>query len=247
MAARADIDQTLAETVERDGFVVVPDALAPERVHALANAVASLSPLSRAEGIHARGHVYGVRNLFALVPFARDVLREPVLRDVVEAVLGADAFCVRAIFLDRSPRAGGRGPWRQDATITVKGRIDVTGFGSWTIKDGVQHVMAPPGTLSAMLTLRIHLDDSREGEGMLNVVPTSHQYGRLPEDSIEQFTRYGVVPLAVSRGGLVALHPLLLRRAEAAPKPGPRRVLQLDFAARRLPLPLEWHEAHAIG
>jgi hypothetical protein len=175
------------------------------------------------------------------------VLDEPPVREVVEGVLGPGAFCVRGLYLDRSPRANWRMPWHQDATITVKGRIDVTGFGPWTVKSGVQHVMAPPGTLSAMLTVRVYLDDCGEGEGMLNVIPSSHQYGRLPEDSIEQFTRYSVTPCPVSRGGLVALHPLLLRRSDVSVKPGPRRVLQLDFAARRLPLPLEWHESHPLG
>jgi ectoine hydroxylase-related dioxygenase (phytanoyl-CoA dioxygenase family) len=176
-----------------------------------------------------------------------DVWREPLVREVVSGVLGPGAFCVRGLFLDRSPRASWRVPWHQDATVTVKGRIDVTGFGPWTMKGGVQHVMAPPGTLSAMLTMRIHLDDCGEGEGMLSVIPASHQYGRLPEDSIEPFTRYSVTPCPVRQGGLVALHPLLLRKPEAPTKPGARRVLQLDFAARRLPLPLEWHETYPLG
>jgi ectoine hydroxylase-related dioxygenase (phytanoyl-CoA dioxygenase family) len=97
-----------------------------------------------------------------------------------------------------------------------------------------------------MLTLRLYLDGCDESSGAMRVVPGSHAYGRLPEDSIEQFTRYGVTACAVKKGGLVAMRPLLLRASSPAVSDGPRRVIHLDFCARRLPPPLEWREALPI-
>jgi ectoine hydroxylase-related dioxygenase (phytanoyl-CoA dioxygenase family) len=240
------MNEDLVDAVERDGFAILPDALEPDLVSALSDAVSTFSDGRREQGVYRRGDVYAIRNLFDLVPETKAALRASAVRDVVPAVLGPEAFCVRALFLDKTPRANWKVPWHQDATIVVKDRAEVTGFGPWTMKAGLQHVAAPPGTLSAMLTLRLHLDDCDESKGAMRVVRGSHEYGRLPEDSIEQFTRYDVTTCVVAKGGLMAIRPLLLRASSAAPVPGSRRVMQLDFCARNLPLPLEWRERHAI-
>jgi hypothetical protein len=241
------IDLDLAEAVERDGFAILPDALEPDLVTSLSVAVSGFSGGRREQGVYARGAVYALRNLFDLVPETSQALRARALGNVVSAVLGPGAFCVRALFLDKTPRSNWKVPWHQDATIVVKARAEVTGFGPWTTKAGLQHVAAPPGTLSAMLTLRLHLDDCDEASGAMRVVPSSHQYGRLPQDSIEQFTRYDVATCVVPKGGLMAMRPLLLRASSPLTHPGSSRVIQLDFCARRLPLPLEWREARPIA
>jgi ectoine hydroxylase-related dioxygenase (phytanoyl-CoA dioxygenase family) len=236
----------VADSVEREGFAVVADVLEPGLVDTLVRAVSAFSGGHREQGVYRRGGVYALRNLFELVPGTKAVLRAKSVREAVVAVLGPEAFCVRALFLDRTPRPNWKVPWHQDATIVVKERAAVTGFGPWSTKAGAQHVMAPPGTLSAMLTLRLHLDDCDAESGGLCVVPASHEYGRLPEDSIEQFTRYNVTTCAVPKGGLMAMRPLLLHASSPATFPGSNRIIQLDFCARRLPLPLEWRERHSL-
>jgi len=240
------MDCDIVDAVEREGFGIIPEALEPDLVSALSDAVSELAGGRREQGVYRRGDVYALRNLFDLVPETKAALRAKAVREVVPAVLGPEAFCVRALFLDKTPRANWKVPWHQDATIVVKERAEVTGFGPWTMKAGLQHVSAPPGTLSAMLTLRLHLDGCDESKGAMRVVRGSHEYGRLPEDSIEQFTRYDVTTCVVARGGLMAMRPLLLHASSAATVPGSRRVIQLDFCARKLPLPLEWREAHPI-
>jgi hypothetical protein len=49
--------------------------------------------------------------------------------------------------------------WHQDLTIAVRHRIEVPGFGPWSVKDGVPHVRSPIESLEQMLTVRLHLDD----------------------------------------------------------------------------------------
>jgi ectoine hydroxylase-related dioxygenase (phytanoyl-CoA dioxygenase family) len=235
------MNDPFADAVERDGFAVAPAAVDAELVSALTRAVSNFRGGHRAQGVYRRGEVYALRNLFDLVPETRRTLDAPAVRESIVAVLGSEAFCVRAIFLDKSPRASSRTSWHQDATVVVKARAEVTGFGPWTRKAGAQHVMAPPGTLSSMLSLRIHLDACGES-GATRVVPGSHAYGRLPADSIEQFTRYDVAACEVKKGEIVAMRPLLLRASGPTAPDGPRRVIQLDFCARRLPTPLEWRE-----
>jgi ectoine hydroxylase-related dioxygenase (phytanoyl-CoA dioxygenase family) len=83
--------------------------------------------------------------------------------------------------------------------------------------------------------------------GAMRVVRGSHEYGRLPQDSIEQFTRYDVTHCEVPRGGLMAMRPLLLHASSAGTAPGSRRVIHLDFCARKLPLPLEWRDVYPLA
>lgn len=234
---------THAEVIERDGYAVIPDAVDDGLVSELG---AAIGAVKSGDGVYDRGGVYAIRNLLELAPDVKKALQAPKVREVVETVLGREARLVRGLFLDKTPRSNWAVSWHQDATVTVKARGEATGFGPWSTKAGVQHVMAPPGLLSYMLTLRLHLDDCSHEDGALKAIQASHQYGRLPEDSISQFTGGGVVSFNVPKGGALAFRPLLIHASDAAAAPGSRRVIQLDFCARRLPLPLEWYEAHPV-
>jgi ectoine hydroxylase-related dioxygenase (phytanoyl-CoA dioxygenase family) len=239
------MNSSIAEAIERDGFAIVADALGHELRSSLESALSGFTGGSRARGVYRRGAVYAIRNLFDFVPEARIALEAPAIREVVSAVLGPQATCVHALYLDRAPRPAWKVPWHQDAAIVVKEKAEVTGFGPWATKGGARHVLAPPGTLSAMLSLKLYLDDSDESSGAMRVVPGSHAYGRLPEDSIESFTRYDVVTCAIAAGGILAMRPLLLHSTGPS-KPVRTRIIHLDFCARKLPAPLEWREAHAV-
>lgn len=234
---------TYAEVIERDGFTVIPDALDDALVSELADVVGAVSS---GDGVYDRGGVYAIRNLLQLAPNVKRALQAAKVREVVESVLGRGALLVRGLFLDKTPRTNWAVSWHQDATVTVKARGEATGFGPWSTKAGVQHVMAPPGLLSYMLTLRLHLDECGKDQGALKAIHASHQYGRLPEDSISQFVGGEVVTCDVPRGGALAFRPLLLHASDRATAPGSRRVIQLDFCARKLPLPLEWYEAYPV-
>jgi ectoine hydroxylase-related dioxygenase (phytanoyl-CoA dioxygenase family) len=244
MTEVAELDPNVAEIVERDGFVIVPRALDDELLSVLAGAVESVTT---GPGVYSRNGIYAMRNLFGLAPEVKRALVVPAVRHLAESVLGPDAFCVRGLFFDKTPKTSWRVPWHQDATVTVKERSETTGFGPWSNKAGITHVVAPPGLLSAMLTMRLHLDECGESQGVIKVIPASHQYGRLPEDSIGQFIRGETVTCHVPRGGIFAMRPLLIRTSETSGAPGPRRVIQLDFTARKLPRPLEWHESFPLS
>lgn len=236
-------DTSYAELVERDGFTVVADALDNAMISELATTIGAVA---RGDGVYDRGGVYAIRNLLKLAPDVKNALRATKVRDVVESVLGRDAMLVRGLYLDKTPRANWAVSWHQDAAVTVKARGETTGFGPWSTKGGVQHVMAPPGLLADMLTMRLHLDECGENQGGLKAISASHQYGRLPLESIGQFTSVGEVACNVPKGGLVAFRPLLIHASDAAKEPGSRRVIQLEFCARKLPLPLEWYEAYPV-
>jgi hypothetical protein len=62
------------DAVEHDGFAIVPDALDADLVSALSRAVSGFAGGRREQGVHRRGDVYAIRNLFDLVPETRRAL-----------------------------------------------------------------------------------------------------------------------------------------------------------------------------
>lgn len=244
MTTETTMETNIGDVIEKDGFVVVAAGVGSELLDELSAAVKAVKP---GDGVFARDGVYAVRNLLSRVPAVTKLLDAPALRSAVESVLGPEAFLVRGMFLSKTPKANWKVPFHQDASVTVREKEDVTGFGPWSMKAGVQHVGAPPGVLAAMLTVRVHLDDCNETSGALRVIPASHQYGRLPVDSIPEFTRTANTLCEVPRGGLMLMRPLLLHASSAATEGGPRRVIELCFSSSRLPSPLEWHESHRLN
>jgi ectoine hydroxylase-related dioxygenase (phytanoyl-CoA dioxygenase family) len=241
MTTTTETDAAYAAAIKRDGFAVVPGALDPGLMSELSDAV---GPVKEGEGVHARGAVYAIRNLLQLAPGVKRSLASRAVTGLVQSVLGENAFLVGGRYFNKTPTANWKAPWHQDATITVREKADVVGFGPWTTKAGIQHVQAPPHVLAGLLSLRLHLDDCEEKHGALRVIPGSHNFGRLPVDSIPQFTRSDATVCCVPGGGVLAMKPLLLHASSALAGGGSRRVIHLDFAARPLPQPLEWYEVH---
>lgn len=70
-------------------------------------------------------------------------------------------------------------PWHQDLTIAVQERLDVPGYGPWTVKAGVTHVQPPVAVLERMVAVRLHLDDCGAENGPVRVLRGSHRLGRM--------------------------------------------------------------------
>ena len=243
-SSETDSTTNHAAAIERDGFAVVRDALNADLLSELEEALASVR-----EGpeVRTRPGIYAIRNLLKVAPGVRRALDSPVIRTLVASTLGAEAALVGGFYFDKLPEANWKVPWHQDATIAVQERIETTGFGPWSMKAGVQHVQAPPYVLYDLLSIRIHLDGCREEEGALRVIPGSHNFGRLPMDSIPQFTRDATVESCpIPQGGILVMRPLLLRASSAMRTTHSRRMIQLNFSARPLPAPLTWYESHPI-
>jgi hypothetical protein len=87
----------------------------------------------------------------------RDLL--PLLGDLASWLSGKPARIVRILAFDKTPETNWGVPWHQDRTVAVKRRIEVDGFGPWSVKAGVPHVAPPQALLDSMFSLRLHLDD----------------------------------------------------------------------------------------
>lgn len=219
----------LVRQVDDLGFAIVPSLLDEDQVQALERAL----PRS----IGADG---GLRNLLD-IPLIAGVAESHRLRAFIDAILGADAFPVRAILFDKTPVANWKVSWHQDLTIAVARRVDAPAYGPWSEKAGVVHVQPPVDVLEKMLAVRIHLDASDAGNGPLRVLPSSHRAGKLRDEEIPSWRdKVSEEVCLVPRGGVLLMRPLLLHASSPAVRPDHRRVIHIEFASCELAPGLAW-------
>ncbi len=187
------------------------------------------------------GHQAGTRNLLA-IPAVRELANSPEVRGLVTPILGDHCFAVRGILFDKSPASNWKVPWHQDLLIAVREKVEVHGYGPWSVKAGIVHVQPPDGVLARMVTVRLHLDDCGPRNGPLRVLPGSHERGRLQAAEIQKWQQKEAVTCCLPAGGALVMRPLLLHASSTADNPCQRRVIHLEFTADELPNPLTWHE-----
>ena len=216
--------------IERDGFVVVPRAIASDEREEL---LSTLGPVSGA----------GRRGLLAL-PAVAELARSRRLLDLIRPHLPSEPFPVRTIYFTKSADTNWLVPWHQDLTLALRDHVDVSGFGPWSVKDGVPHVQPPIELLEQMISVRLHLDDADESNGALRVIPGSHRFGRLSSDRIQEIrSQQSDFLCAASAGDVLLMRPLLLHASSRSTSSRHRRVLHIEYAAFTLPDELNWHEA----
>jgi len=172
----------------------------------------------------------GARHLMS-VPAVEAIAKDERLLRIARRALGAVAIPFRATLFDKSARANWLVVWHQDTALPLTSRIDSTEWGPWSMKAGIRYAHAPAWALSRVLALRIHLDESNAENGPLRVIPGSHLEGVLSDDEILELARKTKKEeCAVSRGGVLAMRPLLIHSSSKARAGEPRRVLHLEYA-----------------
>lgn len=189
----------------------------------------------------------GRRGLLA-APQVATLAMSPILLNLVrwhiQPHVLTNAIPVRAIYFDKSPTSNWLVPWHQDLTVALAEKIDMSGFGPWSIKDGVPHVQPPIKLLEQMVTLRIHLDDTPSDNGPLKVLPGSHKLGLLsPQQIIEQRNQKAQHLCTANQGDVMFMRPLLLHASAKSTSGHHRRILHIEYAGFELPGKLAWHES----
>jgi len=185
----------------------------------------------------------GRRGLLRLPAVSALALSERWL-GLIRPHLPAEPRPVRAIYFDKSAHANWGVAWHQDLTIALQARVEVAGFGPWSMKDGVPHVQPPTELLEQMLTVRLHLDDADHTNGALRVLPGSHRLGRLTAERIQELRASQVDVLCTAAAGdALFMRPLLLHASNRSTSTRHRRVLHIEYAGFSLPEVLRWAEA----
>jgi ectoine hydroxylase-related dioxygenase (phytanoyl-CoA dioxygenase family) len=114
------------------------------------------------------------------------VANDPRLLAIASAFIGPSAVPYRATLFDKSPARNWLVTWHQDTALPLEERRDTPGWGPWSVKSGITYAHAPATALSRIVALRLHLDDSRDDNGPLRVLPETHALGLLPDADIDR-------------------------------------------------------------
>ena len=145
-----------AQAVGTSGFAIVDDVLDAAEINRLQRLMEAVVSSQQRRG--------GIRNLLD-IPEVRELAGSEAVMKLVRPILGESAFPVRGILFDKKDGANWKVPWHQDVTIAVSDRIDVDGYGPWSMKQDVLHVQPPANVLEKMLSVRLHLDDCPKASG----------------------------------------------------------------------------------
>jgi len=130
------------------------------------------------------------------------------------------------------PKANWLVVWHQDTALPLCERHERSGWGPWSIKEGINYAHAPASALSKVLALRLHLDDSTNENGPLRVLAGTHNRGVLTDDTLHDLSQQiAPVDCVAASGGIVAMRPLLVHSSSKSLNDAQRRVLHIEYAA----------------
>lgn len=148
---------------------------------------------------------------------------------------------VRIVAFEKSEGVNWGVPWHQDRVIAVTEKADVDGYRNWTNKSGIWHCEPPQSVLDQMLFVRVHLDESDQENGAMEIAVGSHSSGIIPSDNAErEAEQFPHEICCAKRGDVLVLNMLTLHRSKPAQTRSGRRVLRIDFSSAQLPSPLSW-------
>lgn len=187
-----------------------------------------------------------LRDVLGKMPDLKPLVVNSNLSVLLEGIL-PHAFLVKSIYFEKNPNSDWFVGWHQDSPINVSERVELEGFDSWTYRDELHSVIPPLEVSKNIISIRIHLDDTTESNGALEIIPGSHhkrnsleEIKTITENSFSQFGE-------ILAGGVQVLKPLLLHKSSKTQNSKKRRVIHLEFSNMELPGELEWKERQSLS
>jgi len=211
----------MRESIEQNGFAIIPSVISCSEIDDLINSLEKLAVRSKAGARHLMKHL----SVNALAYDKR-------MLTIARSVLGNSAIPFRATLFDKSSTANWLVVWHQDTALPLREITKSAGWGPWSVKDYVFNTHAPTEALNTVLALRIHLDDSTSVNGPLRVIPGTHKHGVLTDSEVGQLAAESQsVECIVSKGGVVAMRPLIIHASSKSSSDIPRRVIHIEYAS----------------
>jgi len=230
------LPHSLQEQVTQQGFGFIKQGLPLQQIQQLHKICDKLS--------HQYKNTHGIRHLLDKSSEIKQLAYSDNLLSPIKVILGQQARPVRAIYFNKSQSdTNWAVVWHQDLSIAVKEKVPIKGYQAWSVKQGVVHVQPPEAILKNILTIRIHLDPVTEQNGVLKVIPCSHQQGYLNSTQISQWVKKEETVLcSCEAGDLLFMQPLLLHASGKSQTNKARRIIHIEYAGADLPAPLAWYE-----
>jgi Phytanoyl-CoA dioxygenase (PhyH) len=214
------------QTIEQQGFVVIPPLLKTAETKILANALNRPTVSRSRAGVR---HALGLREVASLA-------RDSRLLSIGKEILGEGHSRITPPYSTNPLYPIGWWCGIRTRLFLSASERRLAGWGPWSVKEGVNYAQAPASALQQVLALRVHLDDSAEHNGPLRVLPETHVRGVLSDEEIERIVPETVlVECVVRKGGVLAMRPLVIHSSSKSQDDRPRRVLHIEYAASIFP------------
>jgi len=225
--------------IAHNGFTVIEDIYTGAEVNAIIDVIESVDrsgPLFRQTD-----DVFAIRQFLKAVPDAFPLIFNDRLRNVISNIFGDDYFAVKSIYFDKPGSSNWFVAWHQDLTISVDNKVDIAGYGPWTVKHNQFGVQPPIDILQDNFTIRIHLDDTDEGNGALKMLPGSHLKEIYRPENID-WQQETEVSCNVPAGGIMIMRPLLMHASNRTTNNKKWRVVHIEFSRAKLAEGIDWAE-----
>ncbi|MFA6247928.1 MAG: phytanoyl-CoA dioxygenase family protein [Mucilaginibacter sp.] len=227
------------QNISTNGFTVIEAIYNPEEITSI------LSEVNKANTdkstFRKTDDLFAIRQFLKEVPAVSGIIFNDKLKAVINDLFGPDYFAVKSIYFDKPEKSNWFVAWHQDLTISVDKKTDLPGYGPWTVKQNQFAVQPPISIPQNNFTIRIHLDDTDEGNGALKVIPGSHLKKIYRPETIN-WTTEAEHTCNVKAGGIMIMRPLLMHASNRTTNNKPRKVIHIEFSNAELPEGISWSE-----
>ena len=215
---------------KEDGFEIIENIITAREIESIKRELL---------GVECKGG--GIRNAEKNLSTVNELVRSEKYLALASTYLSGKACLVRSIVFMKSIDNNWLVTWHQDKTVAISKKIDNSGWGRWSEKDGVLHGQPPVEVLEQMVTFRVHLDASTEEDGCLKVIPNSHREGVMSQESIHKYSKsHSAVNCEAPIGSALVMRPHILHASSKATSSQPRRVLHIEYSNYQLPVDTHW-------
>jgi ectoine hydroxylase-related dioxygenase (phytanoyl-CoA dioxygenase family) len=222
-----------------DSFTVINGVYTHAEVKSILDVIASADQNNPA--FRKTDDLFAIRQFLKELPQVVPLIFNDRLKAVITTLFDQGYFVTKSIYFDKSELSNWFVAWHQDLTIVVDKKVDVEGYGPWTVKQNQFGVQPPLPILQYNFTIRIHLDNTNEANGALKVIPGSHNKGVYRPETIK-WNEETETTCNVNAGGLMIMRPLLLHASNRTTNNQKRRVVHIEFSRADLDGGLGWGE-----
>jgi ectoine hydroxylase-related dioxygenase (phytanoyl-CoA dioxygenase family) len=229
----------IKEELLKNGFVVIENIFSEQEVNSILQAILQVD--TNKPTFRKTSNLFAIRQFLKEVPETCGIIFNERLNAVISQVFGSNYFITKSIYFDKPGESNWFVAYHQDLTISVDKKIDIVGYGPWTVKQNQFAVQPPHNILENSFTIRIHLDDTNENNGALKVIPGSHLKGICRSNTIDWIMETETI-CNVNRGGIMIMKPLLFHASNRTINNNKRRVVHIEFSNSELANELQWSE-----
>ena len=227
------------DRLSREGFTIVENIYSTGEVEEILANIENADKMK--ETFRKSTELFAIRQFLKEVPQVVKLIFTDNLKTLVRQLFGEKYFVVKSIYFDKPETSNWFVSYHQDLTISVDNKIELNGFGPWTVKQNQFAVQPPIDILQNIFTIRIHLDDTDSENGALRVIPKSNTRGIYRPESID-WANEEQITCDVRNGGVMIMKPLLLHSSGRTTNKKKRRVIHIEFSDKELPTELQWAE-----